>query len=226
MRKNQTLLVAGILLLASTAVAQAQGVYEIFSNALNARTGGAAELSGSVVVFPRGGTHNAGGLVILKYSAPLAKETDPAVISAGGGTATVTTDEDENTVTITMPDDGTSVTLTNVRLDLREAETPVTVTASGGAANGTSAFVSGVVNVISEIRDALVVTSTPVQILTRGGMGSATVTLKEAFASAFTVGAEVKLTLVGVPDKASLTVSHAGFRTANGIDGRRGRRGR
>ena len=28
MRKNQTLLVAGILLLASTAVAQAQGVYE------------------------------------------------------------------------------------------------------------------------------------------------------------------------------------------------------
>ena len=36
MRKNQTLLVAGILLLASTAVAQAQvggaGVYEVFSN--------------------------------------------------------------------------------------------------------------------------------------------------------------------------------------------------
>ena len=41
-------------------------------------------------------------------------------------------------------------------------------------------------------------------------MGSATVLLKEAFAGAFTAGADVKLTLVGVPDKASLTVSHAG----------------
>ena len=37
-------------------------------------------------------------------------------------------------------------------------------------------------------------------------MGSATVTLKEAFAGAFTAGADVLLTLVGVPDKASLTV--------------------
>ena len=81
---------------------------------------------------------------------------------------------------------------------------PVTVTLSGD----TNAFASGVSSVISDIRDALEVTSTSAQILTRGGMGSATVTLKEAFATAFTAGAEVKLTLVGVPDKASLTVSH------------------
>ena len=209
MRKNQTLLVAGILLLASTAVAQAQGVYEIFSNAVNARTGGAAELSGDVVVFPKGGT-NAGGSITLKYSAPLAEGTVPEVtINPTDGMGTVTTDKDENTVTIDMPTNGTSVTLTNVRLDLREAEVPVTITASGGD----GAFVSGVANVISEIRDALMVTSTSAQILTRGGMGSATVTLKEAFASAFTGGAEVKLTLVGVPNKASLTVSHAGHPT-------------
>ena len=214
MRKNQTLLVAGILLLASTAVAQAQGVYEIFSNAVNARTGGAAELSGDVVVFPRGGM-NAGGDIILKYSAPLAKGTAPTVtINPNDGMGTATPDEDENTVTITMPTTGTSVTLRNVRLDLREAEAPVTITASGGD----GAFVSGVANVISEIRDALVVTSTPAQILTRGGMGSATVTLKEAFASAFTVGAEVKLTLVGVPNKASLTVSHAGHPTETALN--------
>ena len=109
-----------------------------------------------------------------------------------------------------MPSTGQDiVTLTNVRLDLREAEVPVTVTASGDA----TAFVSGVANVISAIRDALEVTSTSGQILTRGGMGSATITLKETFASAFTMGAEVKLTLVGVPDKASLTVSHAGHPT-------------
>ena len=39
-------------------------------------------------------------------------------------------------------------------------------------------------------------------------MGSATLTLKEAFATAFTEEADVLLTLVGVPDKASLTVMH------------------
>ena len=37
MRKHQTLLVAGILLLASAEVAQAQGVYEVFSNPVMAR---------------------------------------------------------------------------------------------------------------------------------------------------------------------------------------------
>ena len=39
-------------------------------------------------------------------------------------------------------------------------------------------------------------------------MGSATVTIKEAFAGAFTAEADILLTLVGVPDKASLTVMH------------------
>ena len=39
-------------------------------------------------------------------------------------------------------------------------------------------------------------------------MGSATLTLKEAFATALTEEADVLLTLVGVPDKASLTVMH------------------
>ena len=200
MRKNLTLLIAGILLLATAGVAQAQAVYEVFSNAVTAREGGAAELSGNVVLFLRTGDHNS-GVVTLQYSAPLAKGTVPMV--TGGGS--VAADEDENTVMITMPSSGdTTITLSDVRLDLREAEVPVTVTLSGD----TNAFASGVSSVISAIRDALEVTSTSAQILTRGGMGSATVTLKEAFATAFTIGAEVKLTLVGVPDKASLTVSH------------------
>ena len=84
MRKNLTLLIAGILLLASAGVAQGQGagVYEIFSNAVNARTGGAAELSGNVVLFLQTGNHS-GGSVTLKYSAPLAKGTAPEV--TGGG---------------------------------------------------------------------------------------------------------------------------------------------
>ena len=56
------------------------------------------------------------------------------------------------------------------------------------------------------------------QILTRGADGSATVTIKEAFASAFTAEADMLLTLVGVPDKASLTVSHAGHPTQAALD--------
>ena len=103
------------------------------------------------------------------------------------------------------PDSGVAtLTISNVRLDLREAPAPVTATFTGNA----NAFVSGVATVISAIEDALEVESTPFQILTRGGMGSATVTIKEAFASAFTAEADILLTLVGVPDKASLTVMH------------------
>ena len=219
MRKNQRLLIAGILLLASTGVAQAQGagVYEVFSNAVVARTGGAAELSGNVVLFLRTG-NNSGGTVTLTYSAPLAKGTVP-MMQEGTQSATDVTladeDREENRVTIIMPSTGQDiVTISNVRLDLREAEVPVTITASGDAA----AFVSGVSNVISGIQDALTATSESAQILTRGGMGSATVELKETFASAFTAGADVKLTLVGVPDKASLLVSHAGFDMEAGAD--------
>ena len=55
MRKNQRLLIAGILLLASTAVAQGQAVYEAFGNAVMAREGGAGEKAGAIVLFSRTG---------------------------------------------------------------------------------------------------------------------------------------------------------------------------
>ena len=76
------------------------------------------------------------------------------------------TDVDEGTVTVTMPGSGSeTVTISDVRLDLREATAPVTATFSGNA----NAFVSGVATVISAIEDALEVESAPAQILTRGG---------------------------------------------------------
>ena len=210
MRKHQTLLVAGILLLATAGVAQAQAVYEAFGNAVMAREGGAGEKAGAIVLFLRSGDHNS-GVVTVRYSAPLAAGT--TAMATGG--ATPVTDVDEGTVTVTMPSSGTAtVTISDVRLDLREATAPVTATFSGNE----NAFVSGVATVISAIEEALEVESTKAQILTRGAMGSATVTIKEAFASAFTAEADVLLTLVGVPDKASLTVSHAGFDTDAGAD--------
>ena len=201
MRKNQRLLIAGILLLATAGVAQGQAVYEAFGNAVMAREGGAGEKAGAIVLFLRTGTHN-GGIVTVRYSAPLAAGTMAMVSTTGAAV----TDVDEGTVTVTMPGSGSeTVTISDVRLDLREAAAPVTATFSGNE----NAFVSGVATVISAIEDALEVESTPVQILTRGGSGSATVTIKEAFASAFTAEADILLTLVGVPNKASLTVSHA-----------------
>ena len=204
MRKNQRLLIAGILLLASTAVAQGQAVYEAFGNAVMAREGGAGEKAGAIVLFLRSGGHN-GGIVTVRYSAPLAAETE-AMVNEG----TVETDVDEGTVTVTMPSSGTqTLTISDVRLDLREATAPVTATFSGNE----NAFVSGVATVISAIEDALEVEATSAQILTRGADGTATVTIKEAFASAFTAEADILLTLVGVPDEASLTVSHAGHPT-------------
>ena len=86
MRKNQTLLVAGILLLASTAVAQAQGVYEVFSNPVMARTGGAREMAGDMVLFLRTGVH-AGGVVTVRFSAPLAEGLKAQVSGGEGGVA-------------------------------------------------------------------------------------------------------------------------------------------
>ena len=204
MKKTQTLLIAGILLLASAGVAQAQAVYEAFGNAVMAREGGAGEKAGAIVLFLRSGTHNS-GIVTVRYSAPLAAGTMATISGETAGGRAIATDVDEGTVTVTMPDGAMdTITISDVRLDLREATVPVTATFSGNA----NAFVSGVATVISAIEEALEVESTKVQILTRGGMGSATVTIKEAFASAFTAEADILLTLVGVPNKASLTVSH------------------
>ena len=202
MRKILTLLIAGILLLATAGVAQGQAVYEAFGNAVMAREGGAGEKAGAIVLFLRSGTHN-GGIVTVRYSAPLAAMTE-AMVSAGGNPMAAT-DVDEGTVTVTMPAGGTdTVTISNVRLDLREATAPVTATFSGNE----NAFVSGVATVISTISDALKVESTSDSILTRGDDKMMTLTLTEAFAGAFTAEADVLLTLVGVPDKALLTVMH------------------
>ena len=209
MRKHQALLVAGILLLATAGVAQGQAVYEAFGNAVMGREGGAGEKAGAIVLFLRSGTHN-GGIVTVRYSAPLAEGTVPSATTG----STAVADVDEGTVTVTMPsppDTGwpagegmETVTISNVRLDLREATAPVTATFLGDE----NAFVSGVATVISAISEALKVESTSDALLTRGDEGTMTLTLTEAFAGAFTAEADVLLTLVGVPDKAKLTVMH------------------
>ena len=205
MRKNQVLVVAVALLFCSAVAVQAQGVYEVFSNPVKARAGGARENAGDVVLFLRTGMH-AAGVVTVTFSAPVAEGLDVSgdgIVVSGGANAVVNVEK--GTVTITMPASGDgSVTLSGVRLDVREAEAPVTAMFSGNS----DAFLSGAANVISSIDDALEVASTTKALLTRGDMGMATVTIKEAFASAFTVNANVMLRISGVPDKATLSVMH------------------
>ena len=70
---RKTLLLATILFLCA-GVAQAQAVYEAFGNAVMAREGGAGEKAGAIVLFLRSGDHN-GGIVTVRYSAPLAAGT-------------------------------------------------------------------------------------------------------------------------------------------------------
>ena len=77
MRKNQTLIIAVALLLCSAVAVQAQrGIYQVIGIGANAREGGAAETAGNVVMFLSNGSVG-GGVVMVRYSAPLAKGTSP-----------------------------------------------------------------------------------------------------------------------------------------------------
>ena len=80
MRKNQTLIIAVALLLCSAVSVQAQvvnqGIYQVIGIGANAREGGAAETAGNVVMFLSNGM-SGGGVVMVRYSAPLAKGTAP-----------------------------------------------------------------------------------------------------------------------------------------------------
>ena len=210
MRKNQTLIIAVALLLCSAVAVQAQGIYEVIGIGANAREGGGAETAGDVVMFLSAGTSGT-GVVMVRYSSPLAKGTTP-MLERGGATAnengvSVDLDDDKYTVTLNLDTHGGSgdiYTLSNVRLDLREAAAPITATVSGDS----NAIISGNVDVITSIEEALTVESATGSILTRGGTGMATVTIAEAFRSAFTADADITLRVTGVPENALLTVRH------------------
>ena len=210
MRKRQGLLPAAVLFLCSAAAIQAQGIYEVVGLPAIAREGGRAEMAGAVVLFLRTGDFD-GGTVTVQYSAPLAEGTAPMVMRGSGditGAGNVMLDAEEGVVMFDLPDSGEEpLRLENVRLDLGQASAPVTAAVSGDS----NAIVSGIVQVVSSIEAALAVESTMASILTRGGTGMATVTIEEAFRRAFSANSMVLLRVSGVPEKAMLQVSHAGF---------------
>ena len=105
MRKNQTLIIAVVLLLCSAVSVQAQrGIYQVIGIGANAREGGAAETAGNVVMFLSNGS-TGGGVVTVRYSAPLAKGTTPMLAlddTASDLGVSVDLDDDAYTVTLNL----------------------------------------------------------------------------------------------------------------------------
>lgn len=201
---KRKLLITIALLAGLAASAQAQALYDVRGVGVKAREGGAAELAGSVVLFKQSGEH-ADGVVTIVFSAPLAKGTEPMATTGATPSNPDKDDEEDGKVTVTLTGSAEDVTvLSNVRLDLRESDSPVTATVTGDK----NAIVTGVVTVVSAIEEAMTVKGKSVEVLTRGGTKMTTVTLEESFSSAWSTDAMVVLKVSGVPDNADLTIEH------------------
>ena len=218
MRKNLTLIIAGILLLATAGVAQAQtaAVYQVVGSAVTAREGGAAEATGSVVLSRIAGNNN-NGTVTVQYSAPVSggqtqTATGPLDVSpADAGEVVISND---GLVTISLAGSSPVIILRGIRVDVREVTGEVTAAVSG---DGTESIVGGTVTVISSIKAALdVSTGDATSVLTRGTVdkpgdaavtaAEAWVTIKEGFAAAFTSDVGLTLKIEGLPKNAKLDI--------------------
>ena len=213
MRKNLTLLIAGILLLATAGVAQAQvSVYQVVGSAVTAREGGAAEATGSVVLSRIAGETNTIGTITVQYSAPVSGGQPPVELTPdGAGTVAI---NDDGLTTITLTGGGPVIILRGIRVDVREVTGEVTAAVLG---DGINTIVSGTVTVISSIEPALDVSTgdAATSVLTRGTAdkpmstntaAEAWVTIKEGFAAAFTSDVGLTLKIEGLPKNAKLNI--------------------
>ena len=229
MRKIQTLLIAGILLLATAGVAQAQNFAEVklFTTPEDfAREGGKNEAAGSILLnsSDEAALRAEGAMIMLHFSVPLAAdidatsqgETATAVTVTGDSGAEVTgmaedEDNDGNGTIIIDPGSNTNQNLLiqNVKLDVSGAAGAVTVTLKVTA--GTDDFIRidgpSSAMVIGDIKVGVEASVTAVTVRTRGtGAGGvmASLTLKESFKGAFMTGNMVTVDSSGIPEGATL----------------------
>ena len=231
MRTNLTLLIAGILLLTTAGVAQAQtAVYQVVGSAVTAREGGAAEATGSVVLSRIAGSTN-NGTVTVQYSAPVSGgQTQTAeglqVFDVSPDDAGSVVISDDGLVTITLTGQSPVIILRGIRVDVREVTGEVTAAVSG---DGTDSIVGGTVTVISSIKAALdVSTGDATSVLTRGTVdkpgeaaetaAEAWVTIKEGFAAAFTSDVGLTLKIEGLPKNATLNIFALGKGVMEDVD--------
>ena len=238
MRKNQTLLIAGILLLASTAVAQAQNNFVVAEMVTQpepaARMGGENEESGSVWLTFSTDDAIDNTTVTLYYSVPLAEDMPSASgtdnTSAASTVAGTAEDDDDNdgngTVVVNSIAVGTTtLVIRNVMLDVSGASGPVTVVAEIESSNDTDFLRFDGPNVGTVIGDIVVGVTAETDaktVRTRGtGPGGimAGLTLEESFKGAFMMGNELEIEFSGIPDGASLTAEVTGILIAADGDG-------
>ena len=238
MRKNLTLLIAGILLLATAGVAQAQLdnrfviVEMVTQPAVAARAGGENETTGSVwLTFS---TAEAAGetTVTLHYSVPLAmaiSETGTMEYTSANTNVMGTAENDDNdgngTVVVTaIPAATTTLVIRNVPLDVSGASGPVTVMAEVESSNDTDFLRFDGPNIGPVISDIVVGVKAEADagtVRTRG-TGSegimATLTLEESFKDAFMIGTELEIEFSGIPDEVTLTAEVTGIKIAEAVN--------
>ena len=233
MRKHQALLVAGILLLASTVAVQAQSrLYEVkvyTTPAPGAREGGENEMSGSV--WLNFSPQPARDLikVTLDYSVPLAGDImlgEVTNVSAEGPRTSFTTnvegeaenaDNDGNgTITITgitVTGEIQNLVIAGVVLDVSGASGTVSVTVKVTSSDDTDFIrIDGPssATVIEDILVGVTVKVDPEVVRTRGtGVDGITtsLTLEESFKGAFMMGNMLEIESSGIPKGASLAAA-------------------
>ena len=210
MRKNLTLLIAGILLLASAGVAQAQAVLEVTPFGAIARARGAGEMTGSLLLARTVGDA-AGAEINVLYSAPLA--AGHPLPEGTNITAMELSTTNKQLVTYTLGSNMEVYVLPGVRVDLREV-TGGKVTASVSS-NTANVFISGSFDVITSIEEPVAIDAGEkgTTVLTRGtpaGGEMKTIKIEEGFPGAFEQDTGLLLRISGLPNKAMLEISAVG----------------
>ena len=207
MRKHQTLLVAGILLLASAGAAQAQTIARVtLLTAVEraAREGGKNEAAGDVFLDIDGAPESIASYT-LTYSVPV---IDPAALNLSGYDSTESNLEKGLVAFGALS--GTSdtiVAITGITLDVSEAASgPVTVELELENADEDLALLVGpnMRTVITEVLPGVKATAKMDTIRTRGGEAMATFTIEEGFTGAFEVGQRVEFEVKGLPEAVTI----------------------
>ena len=224
MRKTRPFLAAVILLLCSTVAVQAQrATWTLSTNTPELREGGKAEAAGSVLLSATDSDTNAieASIITLRYSAPIDMATE-ITFPVGSRMVPVpedniTIDHESGLITLnTLSGSGTYLIVQGVLLDLEGKSGMVTVTATARAMGEFFVAITGQnTGNVGEIKAPITAEATKETIRTRGGTATSTFTIKEGFASAFsadldadTGGTMLRLQVAGVPEKATVTVSH------------------
>ena len=219
MRKNQVLVVVVALLFCSAVAVQAQ-VAVIQSQdgfGVAARMGGAAELTGRIVLNKTLGTVPSGATISVLYSAPVAKGFDVSTASGGTGVNTATMPDTENDALVMYNlADADLYVIPAVRVDVRGVESGV-VTAQVSS-NSDAVLLSGTVEVITSIDEPVMVSAgdAGTSVLMRGeGAKSKSIAIAEGFGTAFGTDVGLSLKVSGLPEGASLMIAATGHATTS-----------